>query len=77
MNANYSIVVITDSSDRGLEMELNLTMDTPLYIGVNSRGKFDTCIPVIDDIMTNFCIDLVYPEIGITPLTYYDMLRKD
>ena len=76
INANYSIVVITDSSDRGLEMEFNLTMNTPMNIGVKSGGKFDTCIPVIDDIMTNFYIDLVYIEIGITDLTYYDMLGK-
>ena len=76
MNDNNSIVVITDSRGRHLESELNAEMDTPIYVEVLSGKKFQDCIPVVEDIMSNFWVDAFYIAMGINNLTYYDPISK-
>ena len=76
MNDNYSIVVITDSRGRDLQTYLNKEMDTPIYVEILSGKSFQDSIPVVEDIMSNFCVEAFYIAMGINNLTVYDYVSK-
>ena len=76
MNDNYSIVVITDSRGRDLAPLLNAGMDTPVYVEVLPGAKFQDCISVVENNMSNYWVDAFYISMGINNLTYFDVQSK-
>ena len=48
----------------------------PLYVEILSGKCFQDCIPVVKDVVSDFCIDAVYIAMGINNLTCYDSASR-
>ena len=76
MNDNYSIVVISDSRGQDLAPLLNSEMDTPIYVEVLRGAKFQDCISVVENTMSNYWVDSFYISMGINNLTHFDVQSR-
>ena len=51
-------------------------MDTPTYVEILSGKCLHDCIPDVESVMSNHCVDAFYIAMGINDLTNYDIVSK-